>query len=97
MFVSPWDLALVHLDLGDKRTGALAARKSCWRPRRMVVRLGVDPALGSLRAEPRFTKLQLARLRRAGVTSRAGLNGAANRDYHRRWPPLRPRFFADAV
>jgi len=39
MFVSPWDLALVHLDLGDKRTGALAARKSCWRPRRMVVRL----------------------------------------------------------
>jgi TolB-like protein/DNA-binding winged helix-turn-helix (wHTH) protein/Tfp pilus assembly protein PilF len=58
MFVSTWDLALIHLALGDKEKALSFLEKAVDQHVGWVVRLGVDPALDSLRVEPRFKVLQ---------------------------------------
>ena len=58
MFVSTWDLALTHLALGDKEKALSFLEKAVDQHVGWVVRLGVDPALDSLRVEPRFKALQ---------------------------------------
>jgi len=58
MFVSTWDLALIHLALGDKEKALSFLEKAVDQHVGWVVRLGVDPALDTLRVEPRFKALQ---------------------------------------
>jgi len=58
MFVSPWDFALIHLALGDKEKALSFLEKAVDQHVGWVVRLGVDPALDTLRADPRFKALQ---------------------------------------
>jgi TolB-like protein/DNA-binding winged helix-turn-helix (wHTH) protein/Tfp pilus assembly protein PilF len=58
MFVSTWDLALIHLALGDKEKALSFLEKAVDQHVGWVVRLGVDPALDILRVEPRFKVLQ---------------------------------------
>lgn len=58
MFVSPWDLALVHIALGDKDKALSFLEKAVDQRVGWVVRLGVDPALDSLRGDPRLITLQ---------------------------------------
>ena len=57
LYVSPFSLALLKLDLGD-RTGALDALERAYEDRDgFLVHVGVDPRLEPLHAEPRFRKL----------------------------------------
>lgn len=58
LFVSPWDFALVHLALGDEDKALSFLEKAVDQRVGWVVRLGVDPALDSLRGDPRLTALQ---------------------------------------
>ncbi|HXM94363.1 MAG TPA: tetratricopeptide repeat protein [Candidatus Dormibacteraeota bacterium] len=58
LFVSAWDFALIHLAFGDKEKALSFLEKAVDQHVGWVVRLGVDPALDSLRTEPRFRALQ---------------------------------------
>jgi len=58
MFVSTWHLALIDLALGEKEKALSLLEKAVDQHVGWVVRLGVEPALDSLRAEPRFKALQ---------------------------------------
>jgi hypothetical protein len=58
MFVSTWHLALIYLALGEKEKALSLLEKAVDQHIGCVVRLGVEPALDSLRAEPRFKALQ---------------------------------------
>jgi TolB-like protein/Tfp pilus assembly protein PilF len=58
LFVSAWDLALIHLALGHKEQALSFLEKAVEQHVGWVVRLGVDPALDSLRVEPRFKAMQ---------------------------------------
>jgi TolB-like protein/DNA-binding winged helix-turn-helix (wHTH) protein/Tfp pilus assembly protein PilF len=62
-FVSSWDLALIHTALGEKDKAITQLQKATEEHVGWVVRLGVDPALDSLRGEPRFQELS----RRIGI------------------------------
>ncbi len=57
-FVSPWDEALIYTVLGEKNSALSLLEKAADQHVGWLVRLGVDPALDSLRAEPRFKKLE---------------------------------------
>jgi hypothetical protein len=55
--VSPYSVALLKLDLGD-RAGALDALESAFEERDgFLVHVGVDPRLEPLHDEPRYRKL----------------------------------------
>jgi len=57
LYVSPFSLALVKLDLGDRK-GALDALERAYEERDgFLVHVGVDPRLEPLHEEPRFRKL----------------------------------------
>jgi tetratricopeptide (TPR) repeat protein len=58
MFVSAWDLALIYAALGEKEKALTQLEKAADQHVGWIVLLGVDPALDSLRAEPRFRALQ---------------------------------------
>jgi TolB-like protein/Tfp pilus assembly protein PilF len=58
MFVSAWDLALIYAALGEKEKALTQLEKAADQRVGWIVLLGVDPALDSLRAEPRFRALQ---------------------------------------
>ncbi len=58
IFVSPWDLALIYVALGEKKKAITFLQKASDEHVGWVVRLGIDPALDSLRAEPEFNKLK---------------------------------------
>jgi tetratricopeptide (TPR) repeat protein len=58
IFVSPWDRALIYLALGDKRTAMALLRQAADEHVGWVIRLGVDPALDSLRGESQFKELR---------------------------------------
>ena len=58
IFVSPWDLALIYVALGEKKKAITFLQKAADEHVGWVVRLGIDPALDSLRAEPQFNKLK---------------------------------------
>jgi hypothetical protein len=63
LYVNPFSLALLKLDLGD-RTGALAALERAYEERDgFLVHVGLDPRLDALHDEPRFRKL----LRKLGL------------------------------
>ncbi|PYX56807.1 MAG: CadC family transcriptional regulator, partial [Acidobacteria bacterium] len=53
-FVSPWDLALIYVALGDKKNALTYLEKAVDQHVGWVVRLGVDPALDPIRTEPQF-------------------------------------------
>jgi hypothetical protein len=57
-FVSPWDVALVYVALGENNKALALLEKAADQHVGWVVRLGVDPALDSLRTDPRLRKLQ---------------------------------------
>jgi len=56
-FVSPWDLSLVYLALGDKGKAIVLLKKAADEHVGWIVRLGIDPAFDSLRTEPEFKEL----------------------------------------
>jgi TolB-like protein/DNA-binding winged helix-turn-helix (wHTH) protein/Tfp pilus assembly protein PilF len=56
-FVSPWDLSLIYVALGNKRRAIGLLQKAADEHVGWVVLLGVDPALDPLRAEPQFKEL----------------------------------------
>ena len=56
-FVSPWDLALIYVALGDKKNALTYLEKAVDQHVGWVVRLGVDPALDPIRTEPQFEQL----------------------------------------
>jgi TolB-like protein/DNA-binding winged helix-turn-helix (wHTH) protein/Tfp pilus assembly protein PilF len=87
-FVSPWDVALVHAALGDRNMALTLLEKAADKHVGWIIRLGVDPALDSLRSEPRFKKLQ----ERVHVPREATLTSSL--DVDPTWEPLRedPRF-----
>jgi len=55
--ISPWDLALIYGALGEKDTAIRLLQRAADEHVGWVVRLGVDPALDSLRTDPRFQSL----------------------------------------
>jgi TolB-like protein/DNA-binding winged helix-turn-helix (wHTH) protein/Flp pilus assembly protein TadD len=57
-FVSAWDLALIYIALGEKEKALADLEKAVDQHVGWVVRLSVDPALDTVRAEPRFKILQ---------------------------------------
>jgi TolB-like protein/DNA-binding winged helix-turn-helix (wHTH) protein/Tfp pilus assembly protein PilF len=57
-FVSPWDLSFVYAALGQKARAIELLEKAADERVGWVVSLGVEPGFDSLRAEPRFQKLQ---------------------------------------
>jgi TolB-like protein/DNA-binding winged helix-turn-helix (wHTH) protein/Flp pilus assembly protein TadD len=56
-FVSPWDLSLIYIALGDKSGAIALLRNAADEHVGWVVRLQIDPAFDSLRAEPEFRQL----------------------------------------
>jgi TolB-like protein/DNA-binding winged helix-turn-helix (wHTH) protein/Tfp pilus assembly protein PilF len=58
IFVSPWDLALICVALGEKKKAITFLQKAADEHVGWVVRLGIDPALDSLRDEPEFNQLK---------------------------------------
>jgi len=56
-FVSPWDLSLVYIALGDKGRAIALLKKAAGEHVGWVVRLQIDPAFDSLRTEPEFREL----------------------------------------
>jgi len=56
-FVSSWDISLIYLALGDKHKAIDLLRRAADERVGWVIRLGVDPAFDSLRAEPDFVHL----------------------------------------
>lgn len=67
--VSPWDRALVYVALGEKENALAALELAADQRVGWIVRLGVDPALDTLRGEPRFLALE----RRIGIPAGARL------------------------
>ena len=57
-FVSAWDLALVYTALEDKTRAIELLENAANNRFGWIILLGVDPALDSLRGEPRFEKLK---------------------------------------
>jgi len=57
-FVSAWDIAQIHIALGEKSKALGFLEKAADEHFAWVVVLGVDPAFDPLRAEPRFKALQ---------------------------------------
>ncbi len=56
-YVSSFELALIHVGLGEKEK-SLSEMEQAYRERSdMLVYLGVDPRLDSLRSDPRFREL----------------------------------------
>ncbi len=58
LFVSAWDRALIYTALDDKDKALTFLEKAVEQHVGWVVRLGVDPALDNMRAEPRFKELE---------------------------------------
>jgi tetratricopeptide (TPR) repeat protein len=58
MFISAWDLALIYAALSEKEKALTQLEKAADQHVGWIVLLGVDPALDSLRSEPRFKALQ---------------------------------------
>jgi TolB-like protein/DNA-binding winged helix-turn-helix (wHTH) protein/Tfp pilus assembly protein PilF len=56
-FVSSWDLSLIYLALDDKSRAIALLKKAADEHVGWVVRLEIDPAFDSLRAEPEFKQL----------------------------------------
>jgi len=65
--VSPFWLALAHAGTGEKNAALDALQQAYEQREVMLVWLGTEPRLDSLRAEPRFIEI----LRRVGLTPRA--------------------------
>jgi tetratricopeptide (TPR) repeat protein len=57
-FVSPWDLALLYVALGDKVNAVQSLERAADEHVGWVVRLGVEPAFESLHSEPKFEQLR---------------------------------------
>ena len=55
--VSPWDLSLVCIGLGEKTQALALLQKASDAHIGWVIRLGVDPTFDSLRTEPQFREL----------------------------------------
>jgi hypothetical protein len=58
LFVPAWDVAQVHITLGEKGKALDFLEKAADEHFPWVVILAVDPAFDPLRAEPRFKLLQ---------------------------------------
>jgi hypothetical protein len=58
LFVSPWDLSLVYVALGDKTNAMKSLQQAANERVGWVVRLGVDPAFDSIRSDPQFEQLK---------------------------------------
>src|SRR5258705_2053296 len=56
-FVSPWDLSLIYIALGDKSRAIALLKKAADQHVGWVVRLVIDPAFDSLRTELEFKQL----------------------------------------
>jgi len=63
LFVSDWDLALIHLALGEKAKAIDLLSRAADKHVGWIIRVGVDPAFDTVRSEPGFQQL----LRRVGI------------------------------
>jgi Flp pilus assembly protein TadD len=70
-YVWPYNMAIIHVALGDKEQAFESLEKACEDGSEDLIYLNVDPTFDPLRSDPRFTAL----VRRIGLSTEEHLTG----------------------